>query len=51
MAKYCPLKEGPALYLDCMECEEKACLNQEKSLVKETAYKDKINKKGSEQKQ
>ena len=25
MAKYCPEKDGPALYLDCKECEQKIC--------------------------
>lgn len=25
MARYCPVKDGPALYLDCRECEEKEC--------------------------
>ena len=25
MARYCPLKNGPALYLDCKECDEKLC--------------------------
>ena len=25
MAKYCPEKDGPALYLDCKECTEKIC--------------------------
>ena len=26
MAKYCPLKDGgPALYLECKECENKVC--------------------------
>ncbi len=27
MARYCPLKDGPALYLDCKECNERACEN------------------------
>ena len=25
MAKFCPLKDGPALYLECKECENKVC--------------------------
>lgn len=25
MARYCPEKEGPAVYLDCMECESRLC--------------------------
>ena len=25
MAKYCPYKDGPALYLECKECEDRAC--------------------------
>lgn len=25
MAKMCPLKNGPALYTECLECEEKSC--------------------------
>lgn len=25
MAKYCPYKDGPALYLDCRECSEPIC--------------------------
>lgn len=25
MAVYCPEKRGPALYLECMECEERYC--------------------------
>ncbi len=25
MATYCPQKEGPALYLECQECENKIC--------------------------
>lgn len=25
MAKYCPEKDGPALYLDCKECTSKLC--------------------------
>lgn len=25
MSKFCPTKNGPALYLDCMECEDKVC--------------------------
>ena len=28
MAKYCPAKQGPALYLDCLECEDKVCEKQ-----------------------
>lgn len=28
--KYCPLKNGPALYLDCRECEQKKCKETEK---------------------
>ena len=23
--KYCPLKDGPALYLDCKECDNRVC--------------------------
>ena len=29
MAKHCPLKNGPALYLDCKECDERACESNE----------------------
>lgn len=25
MAKYCPVKDAPALYLECQECEQKIC--------------------------
>ncbi len=25
MAKYCPVKQGPALYPECLECDEKEC--------------------------
>ena len=25
MARYCPMKQGPALYLDCKECDEREC--------------------------
>ena len=25
MARYCPLRDGPELYLDCKECDEKVC--------------------------
>ena len=25
MAKYCPDKDGPALYLECKECDTKSC--------------------------
>lgn len=25
MATYCPEKNGPALYMECMECEDKIC--------------------------
>lgn len=25
MAKWCPEKEGPALYIDCAECDSKTC--------------------------
>lgn len=25
MAKYCPLKDGTALYPECLECQEKLC--------------------------
>lgn len=25
MAKYCPIINGPVLYLECLECEEKEC--------------------------
>ena len=25
MARYCPEKDGPALYLDCKECENRIC--------------------------
>ena len=25
MAKYCPEKDGPALYPECLECEDKTC--------------------------
>lgn len=25
MAKYCPVKNGAVLYLECMECEEREC--------------------------
>ena len=28
MAKYCPEKDGPALYLECQECEGKACIKK-----------------------
>lgn len=28
MAKYCKAKNGPALYLDCLECEDKVCQKQ-----------------------
>lgn len=28
MAKYCPEKDGPALYLDCLECDTKSCKKQ-----------------------
>ncbi|MBQ6856919.1 MAG: DUF2493 domain-containing protein [Lachnospiraceae bacterium] len=27
MAKYCPNKNGPALYLECQECRDKRCQN------------------------
>lgn len=29
MAKYCPEKDGPALYLECQECNEKTCRKRE----------------------
>lgn len=36
MGKYCPIKDGPALYLECLECEEKNCKNeQSKQIIKE----------------
>ena len=25
MARHCPLKNSPALYLDCKECDERVC--------------------------
>ena len=25
MSKYCPIKDGPALYLDCNECQKQIC--------------------------
>ena len=25
MARFCPIKNGPALYLECKECDEKFC--------------------------
>lgn len=25
MSKYCPIKDGPALYLDCNECQRQIC--------------------------
>ncbi len=31
MAKYCPVKDGPALYLDCKECDERVCEEDTKS--------------------
>jgi len=30
MATYCPEKHGPALYMECLECEDKVCRNKEK---------------------
>ena len=36
MAKYCPIKNGPALYLECLECDDKVCENkQPKQINKE----------------
>ena len=35
MAIYCPLKNGPALYLECKECEDKEkCKTTRKSIKK-----------------
>ena len=31
MAKYCPLRNGPVLYLDCLECEDKVCKEKDKA--------------------
>ena len=31
MAKYCKLKGGPALYLECKECDERACEQEDKT--------------------
>lgn len=30
MAVYCPVKNGPALYMDCLECEDKQCRKKDK---------------------
>lgn len=30
MAKYCPVKDGYVLYLDCLECDDKECENDNK---------------------
>ena len=27
MSIFCPVKEGPALYAECLECDEKVCKN------------------------
>ncbi len=35
MAKYCPYKDGPALYLDCRECDEKLCENEPEPQIDE----------------
>lgn len=41
MAKYCPVKNGPALYLECMECKEMLCKVDENKFKKK---KERINK-------
>ena len=28
MSKFCPFKNGPALYLDCKECDDHICDNR-----------------------
>ena len=35
MAKYCPAKEGPALYLECKECNDRICEKPEEEKSKE----------------
>ena len=32
MAKYCPEKDGPALYLECAECDTKACRKKQSTV-------------------
>ncbi len=33
MAKHCPLKQGPALYTECMECDEKTCMQDDNEFL------------------
>lgn len=42
MSVYCPLKDGPALYLECLECEDKPCKNRN---VKKEVKADKTTRK------
>jgi len=39
MARYCPVKDGPALYLDCLECDEREC--EQEKIRKEEKKKEK----------
>lgn len=34
MAKICPVKNGPVLYLDCLECDDKVCLSNNSIMPK-----------------
>ena len=36
MARWCPHKDGPALYTECLECDEKACRTQPETEKPET---------------
>lgn len=39
MAKLCPITNTRVVYLDCLECDEKICMNQNLK-VKENTYDD-----------
>lgn len=34
MSVYCPEKNGPALYSECLECENKKCKKERKNFMK-----------------
>ena len=35
MARYCPEKQGPALYLECQECESRMCQKEPEKFSEE----------------
>lgn len=51
MAKICPVTKKYVLYLDCLECEEKECMNNRNSSNIDSKENIKIDKDKNNQKQ